>query len=90
MTDEMKIRCQLALAIVDVIWLAGKITDEERIRTKQIIPKKLEVIEKRKQLLKKYEKWVQVLSSHMDFAHFVSKSFSHLSKKAYFVSVIFY
>lgn len=56
MTDEMKIRCQLALAIVDVIWLAGKITDEERIRAKQIIPKKLEVIERRKKLLKKYEK----------------------------------
>ncbi len=56
MTDEMKIRCQLALAIVDVIWLAGKITDEERIRAKQIIPKKFELMEKKKKLLKKYEK----------------------------------
>ena len=56
MTDEKKIRCQFALAIVDTIWLAGKITDEERIRAKQIIPKKFEVMEKKKKLLEKYKK----------------------------------
>lgn len=61
MTDEKEIRRQFALAIVDTIWLAGKITDEERIRAKQIIPRKLEVIYREEE--KAHEKVQKIGSS---------------------------
>ena len=41
MTDEMKARCQFALALVDSIWLKGKISDEERLKARMIIIQKI-------------------------------------------------
>ena len=56
MTKEMQLRCQFALAIVDSIWLKGKITDEERLKTRLIVLEKFARLEEKKKLLEKYKK----------------------------------
>ena len=48
MTNEMQLRCQFALAIVDSIWLKGKITDEERLKTRLIVLEKFARLEEKK------------------------------------------
>ena len=39
-TDAVK--CQLALTIVDIVWIKGLITDEERLKTKAALLKQFE------------------------------------------------
>ena len=56
MTKEMQLRCQFALAIVDSIWLKGKITDEERLKARLIVVEKFARLEEKKKLLEKYKK----------------------------------
>lgn len=56
MTNEMQLRCQFALAIVDSIWLKGKITDEERLKARLIVVEKFARLEEKKKLLEKYKK----------------------------------
>ena len=56
MTDEMKARCQFALALVDSIWLKGKISDEERLKAKEILVRKYEKLAAEKKALKKAKK----------------------------------
>ena len=56
MTDEIQLRCQFALAIVDSIWLKGKISDEERLKARLLVIEKYARFEEKKMILKKYER----------------------------------
>ena len=56
MTDEMKARCQFALAIVDSIWLKGKISDEERLKAKVLVCEKFERLAEQEKTSKKRKK----------------------------------
>ena len=56
MTDEIQLRCQLALAIVDLIWLKGKISDEERLKARLLVIEKYARFEEKQLILKKYNK----------------------------------
>ena len=53
MTDEIQLRCQLALAIVDLIWLKGKISDEERIKARLLVIEKYARFDEKELILKK-------------------------------------
>lgn len=56
MTDEIQLRCQLALAIVDLIWLKGKISDEERLKMRLLVIEKYARFEEKELILKKYKR----------------------------------
>ena len=56
MTDEIQLRCQLALAILDFIWLKGKISDEERIKAKLLVIEKIRTLWRGRIDIKKYKK----------------------------------
>ena len=56
MTDDIQLRYQLALAIVDLIWLKGKISDEERLKTRLLVIEKYARFEEKELILKKYKR----------------------------------
>ncbi|MCI5631796.1 MAG: hypothetical protein MR345_05510 [Bacilli bacterium] len=87
MTDEIQLRCQLALAIVDLIWLKDKISDEERLKARLLVIEKYARFEEKELILKSIKD--RFKSCHLSV--FVSNlCFSHLLEKAYFLSAIFF